>query len=326
MSFTIPARYGSPFLLRSFLPGLVSSLLIFYALPPAVPWLGTFWRCLSFEQKLVLLAASSLIIGAVITTLDYRIYTFYEGRFGWPEVVKSALTKRLSKKVALLQDRDREILDEIKKLKESGGSSQSELERVTTLENERKEIWFNLRMFPASVGKPGSPEIRQARLPTMLGNILAESESYPLLRYGMDPVFYWYRLVQIVPRERMQALDRLKATSDFLVYTSAVLVLYAPIHLISYLVGKLYCLSLLGFVGALLISGVLYRISLSSLRQYCESTKGVYDVYRHELRRSLLHPVTTEGVEKETDFWRNVWLYLQYGQTWRKEKELRNVC
>jgi len=301
--------------LRSFLPGLVFSLLIFYGLPPAVPWLGTFWRCFSFEQEVVFLLACSLLIGALITTLDYRIYTFYEGRFGWPEVVKSALTKRLSRRVASLQDRDRKILEEIKKLKESSDSSQSEPERIARLENERKEIWFNLRMFPASVDKPGSPETRQARLPTMLGNLLAEAESYALLRYGMDPVFYWYRLAQIVPRERMQVLDRLKASTDFLVYTSALLVFYAPIHLVSYLVGKLYCLSLLGFAGALLISWVLYRVSLNSLMQYCESTKGLYDVYRHELRRRLLQPVTAENVEEETNFWRDLWVYLQYGQT-----------
>lgn len=324
MPFGIPTEFGISFFFRTFLPGLITSLLIFYSLLPAYPGVFELWTQLSLEQTAAVLTVSGLLIGMVITANDYAIYTFYEGRFGWPAWLKKRLTARLARKVASLHDRNSQIENESDALKmrlkmETPSQERNQiLTKLRALDAERNEIWSSLRGFPSSPSSVNDSSKqqelrREARFPTLLGNIFAEGEDYPLIRYGIDPVFYWYRLTQVVPKDNLQALDKIKATSDFLIYTSTILAFYGPIYLITYFAEQLYPSALGVGLTALALSYILYRMSLGSLREYSEYTKSLYDVYRAELKKMLLEETTTENVNKEMDFWERHWRYLQYG-------------
>src|SRR5207249_536400 len=100
---------------------------------------------------------------------DYSIYMIYEGRRLWPRGLSAALEKRAQARIA--------------KMIEVAEANRNVDPAVT------REIYWRLRMYPIeSDGK------FVAQAPTRLGNIVMGFEQYSLSRYGMDSVFFWYRL------------------------------------------------------------------------------------------------------------------------------------
>src|SRR5262249_35103697 len=54
--------------------------------------------------------------------------------------------------------------------------------------------------------------------PTRLGNIIYAYEQYPLLKYGLDAVFFWPRLWLAVDKDLREEIDNHQAQADGLVY------------------------------------------------------------------------------------------------------------
>jgi len=313
LQFKPPTEYGLPFVLRSFLPGLILTMLLLIGIAPHIPVFSQLWNGLSTEVKAILVLFAAFIFGAIVTSLDYVIYTFYEGRFFWIRWVRKWMTTSLKHKVERLYERNARIKKEKQELRNATGLSKKEIqEKLDSLENERREIWFELRMFPVVTGEDG--EKRFPQYPTRIGNLLCEEERYPLVRYGMDPVFYWYRLMHILPSDVRSELDRLKALPDFLIYSSAVLAAYALIHLVVYSLEQAWFQALTIFGISLGLSYLTYRASLTSVRNLSEYTKGVYDTYRNELKKRINPFAADLPIESESRFWKKTWRYLQYGR------------
>ena len=271
---------GLPFVYRGFLPGLIAWGLIGYVL---LPQLGYHFVSLPLDAQAALVAIVPSTIGAGLVSLDYVIFTFYEGRFYWPRWLRNLLTERLQNKVKFWFDRQANVPD-------TG--------------EEYKELWFKLRNFPEE-GKR-----RVANCPTIMGNMLRQAEDYPWNRYRMDNEFYWYRLKMVVPKEKWDLVENTKAQVDFLVYSSFFLMAYSPVHIIIYvLAGK----PIEALFGALTITTayLLYRVSLKGLRLYLEEFKSIFDVYREDLRKAF---DPNKLGQREQDFWRGSWETLQYGK------------
>src|SRR5262249_7928327 len=78
------------------------------------------------------------------------------------------------------------------------------------------EITNKFRKYPQDdLARP------MATHPTMLGNIIAEYESYPFSRYGIDSIFYWPRLWLVLDNDERERIDSGWSVAAGLLFVSA---------------------------------------------------------------------------------------------------------
>jgi hypothetical protein len=70
-----------------------------------------------------------------------------------------------------------------------------------------------------------------ALYPTQLGNILAGFELYPKVKYGIDAIFYWYRLWVSLDKDLREEIDTVQAVVDSTLYVSFTLYVSAALAL-----------------------------------------------------------------------------------------------
>jgi len=234
------------------------------------------------------------------------MYRVYEGRLFWQRRLSEILTLRLQK----------QIDDKLERANKLNKSSM-----------EYKELWYWLRMFP--LDDKGDPV---AKRPTIVGNVMEGYEEYPLRRYGMDAIFYWYRLGPTLPESFATQLDRAWAEADGLMYVSfsgtIIGFLYLFISIIKWIllavlypgnssmpttptleyfisIPPVYILALL-FPILLIGAYLVYRWSIPAHRTTGEYFKAAFDVYRKNI--SDIKKISPTEKEK----WRKTWSYLQY--------------
>lgn len=313
MGLELPTSFGLAFFLR-ILPGFISSFPIIIVVSP---YIGLDWTPLPFEQKILIVGIVGLILGIVLYSLDFFIYTRYEGRYGWPTCLKQLMITRLNNKIRRKYAEESRLSKETEDLKQKKTTSIEEQREIEALEMEWGEIWAYLLQFPMIV--TGKEIQRRALAPTRFGNILLEGELYSEKKYGMDIVFFWPRMRFVVPENVWNEIDTTKALADFLVYLSFSLVIYAPIHIAGYLHQGHWQLALMG-IAIPLLAYLLYRFSWSVLRTYYDYIKAVFDTYRGELGKKM--PIKTRAeIMQENEEWDKKWRYLQYHEYPEEEKK-----
>jgi hypothetical protein len=219
----------------------------------------------------------SFIIGTVITgwaviILDTPIYMLFEGRRFWPRFLSTRFLSREERRLKIIKEK-------VKKLEI--------LDRKTYL-----EASVELRRFPTN--NDGEYE---AFLPTRLGNLITAFETYPDTRYGMDGVFYWYRIWIKLDKDLREEIDNQQALADSTVYISFALIingllclvyailLWFGISLSNHLPNSLILcsLTLVCFLAAYLV----YRISIVAYVQFGELFKSVFDIYRIRIKEEV---------------------------------------
>jgi hypothetical protein len=297
----ITSSMGGVFLLRIMIPGLVLALLLLPVINPLVP------QMLMIDELAdlaIILLPEGLLLGIFVSLLRNLIYRIYEGRLLWPQWLHRTLTRRMNRRV-------RKRLDRAEKLDASSV--------------EYKELWYWLRLFP--LDSEGNPI---ARRPTILGNLLEGYEEYPLRRYGMDSIFYWYRLWPTLPEGFIKQMDQFAAEADCLIYISlsglVVGLFHAILAIVKWIIVSLINrwiaipASILAFldlipgwgfpivwvVGCLVGGFVVYSISLPLHRRHGEFFKAAFDLYRDNITE------ITKASAEEKAKWLKAWSYLQY--------------
>jgi len=299
--FSIKAFFGYPFFLRIVLPGTIWA----GAMYPMATWLTTylFEGRVNIALVVGILLAVGFVLVWVVDLLRSQVYLVYEGRSFWIPWAKRKLQAKLERKV------------------ERGyKSAEKEQDRQSSF---YKETWAWLRMFP--IGLDCKPSVKR---PTLLGNVMAAYEYYPLSRYGMDSIFYWYRLWFKLPESIRKEYSLVSAEAQWLIYTSVALCISAVLYFV-YLVLTLLArcfalpfLSVAGFDSALVwptgllvllslaFSYLAYRFSISAHRRVGEYFKSIFDDFRGELKV----PSAPEAANEKRKF-QDAWAYLQYGLT-----------
>jgi hypothetical protein len=299
--FSVASELGFSSLFRIVFPGLVWSLLL---LPLVNPPISEALGIDEIVDLAAILLTEALILGVFASLTSSIVYRIYEGRLLWPQWLHQELTKSLGNLV-------KKRLAAAEKLDRSSVAYQ--------------ETWYWLRMFP--LDDNGDPI---ARRPTLLGNVLEGYEEYPLRRYGMDSVFYWYRLVPKLPESFGKQLDQLWSEADCLMHSSfagmVMGLVYAVLASAEAILGSTLgswiavpagvraTLDLipgwgspLGWALLCLIGGyAVYRVSLPLHRRNGEYFKAAFDVYRG----NIVGMTETSRTEKER--WQAAWAYLQY--------------
>jgi hypothetical protein len=233
--------------------------------------------------------------GWAIVVSDMRIYMLFEGRRYWPPPLRQLL-------MWCQQCR-------LKRLSEIVLNPSPNLDLRRSLE---AQVEYGL--YPIDENSTA-----YVAHPTRLGNVLESFETYPKVKYGLDGVFYWYRLWVVLDKDLREEIDSSQAVVDstvyisFVLYVSAVVMLvYAGISTCAHLNWPyLHWLSaiqlpyvpaarVLCFMAAacLLIGFAVYRLSLPAHAQFGELFKSVFDQYRSKL---VLDDVLKEVANIERD-------------------------
>lgn len=293
--FSIASKFGIASIYRMGLSGLILVLLI---LPIQNALVADMLKVDELTDFVTIVIPEAIIFGMFITLFRNVIYRVYEGRLLWPARLHDALTARMEHKIQ-------------KRLAES--------RMLNTSSTRYRELWFWLRLFP--LNEKGDPT---AAGPTLIGNILEGYETYPDRRYGMDSIFFWYRLYPTLPEDFMNQADMASAQADTLMFASTSALLTGLIFAVLGGLGLLHdafpSLTIIAFttllpssaaiftlaVVYLVLFYVFYRMSIPLHRTNGEFYKAAFDLYRNNIKN------VTEISDEEKAEWYRTWSYLQY--------------
>jgi ribosomal protein L40E len=265
-----PFNLGFAALIRLYFPGLFFSALTF----PAFSGIFKKIDFLAGFAKPEYIALEAIFWGILIYALDDTIYQIFEGRILWPDF----LSKRgYEKEQTFIKD----CLDKINKLREENKRE----------DHEYTETWYRLRVFPQN-----KKSEYYAESPTRLGNIIQGYELYPKSRYGIDAVFYWYRIWLTLDKNVKEEIDNESARADFGVYSSFLFYVSFILHLIFCGIklcqdlGRFSLFPLPSWQTLLLISGIsfllgflFYKLSCPLHRFYGEYFKTLFDLNKNSV-------------------------------------------
>jgi len=272
-----PFTFDTKLIFRLLLPGLLLAAAM-------APWVHGAMHALGIWIKLqYALPVEAIVWGFAIVMSDMPIYMLFEGRRYWPGPLYEFMRAREDKRrLALVAIMERE-----------GPNTRRGLE--AGVEHSK---------FPFK--KDGESYVER---PTRLGNLIESYEVYPEVKYGLDSVFYWYRLWLVLDKDTREELDNAQSMVDCAVYVVFVLGLSGLILFTYLFIDALgdfahwldqpwlqwlaaVRLSYLPSWPALILMGLLcflsgfmlYRFSLPAHSQYGELFKAVFDQYRSKLQ------------------------------------------
>jgi hypothetical protein len=302
-----PTAFGYPLFVKSLIPGL----LLLCSLMPLVdpgPVDHIFGWQVKFPEVIAVFVLTAFFLGFLLSLFDRGIYEFYEGRRFWPRWLKRRMVRRLQKKVDRLIERAKKIRD---------ADSQT-----------YDYIWYVLRTYPLRRVSGSEFDSRPvALLPSRLGNLLESYEQYSYERYGMDGVFYWYRLRMQLGEQARKESDTAGAEADALVYSSFGFLISSFIYFIVGASQSMASLADLSIGGSLplnanppvwillslffiAVSYTLYRFSIPLHRSYGQYFKSMFDLGRKKLWEGM-KPGTTKPSPTSED-WQDLYHQLAY--------------
>jgi hypothetical protein len=282
--------FGINLIFRLLLPGgiLTLGLLpVLYTLVDLTGWINQ----LEYISVIVV-----ILMGCIIALSDTPIYMVFEGGRYWPTTLWRLAVKSEEKRLTKIQNKKELFRNE---------------DRRRYL-----EALVDLRAFPATRGK------YEAQFPTRLGNLMAAYEGYSYRVYGMDAVFYWYRIWLKLDKDLREEVDNQQSIADGAVFTAfasffagLVWFMYSLLLTSQILINKdiigvtsyffVFKNTLLGHLpsvfGSLLISLIfllsgclLYRVSIYLHAQFGETFKSVFDDYQKTIDVSEIIQVVSE--------------------------------
>lgn len=311
----LPLTFGTDQLLfRLVLPGLILALVLW----PAVVSIGG-----APVDSLLYLPVVALFGGWLLGLCDTQIYMLYEGRRYWPMRLLGRALRREQRRLRRLE---------------------TSAERARTSGDRQRylEACSDIARFPLA---PDGE--RYAAMPTRLGNLMYEYELYPSCKYGLDSVFFFYRIWVSIDKDLRDEIDRKQASVDGALYLSFVLALAALWFFVWFgllLAADSYGRSVQVLSPWLLagesielawalptwvnlqLSGIclvlaygVYRLSLYAHAQYGEFFKALFDQHRSRLQHQDLLEYLAEATGERSlgaaDFKQAntaVWRYLRW--------------
>lgn len=292
----LPFSFNLKFVFRLLFPGFILSL----ALLPILEKLGSLVH--AGIDAAHLLIVGSILFGWLFVVLDMQLYMLLEGRRYWPSGLRKMFLAFEQKRLAALQH--------------AYWKSKSSDRRQYI------ETSVELRRFPQD--DDGNPI---PFYPTRLGNLLAAYEEYPLRAYGMDSIFYWYRIWVVLDDDLREHLDSQQALTDSSVYMTIAFFLAGLLCLVYALLSELALLlptpplelNLLlpaGFV-CFALSYFIYRSSIHLHAAFGELYKSVFDMHRDKIPvdtvlKEIVALTGDQSINNLTqpEKYRTVWRYL----------------
>jgi hypothetical protein len=264
-----PFDFSISLVFRLIFPGMVLAIAL---MPLCKGWL--MWLGHPIDAK-VLAPVLAVLLGWLIILADQPIYLLFEGRIGWfIPCLKRIFVAWEARRLASAIAKAGELADA----------------------NNPDGLEYEIETLDFPIGKDGQP---YSAFPTRLGNLMTSFETYSKVAYGIDSVFYWYRLWVVLDKDLKAALDEIQAVADGALYVSfalycscGIFALYAAggwvvPHLpwklfnLPYLSSPSWTLALAGF---LFIAGYsVYRLAIVQQRGVGEMYRALFDQHRGKL-------------------------------------------
>lgn len=175
----------------------------------------------------------------------------------------------------------------------------------------KNDYEFIYRNYPRdrNLNAPAGVKRPEYIMPTRLGNIFKAAELYPgdEGRYGMDAVFFWPRLYQVIPDNAQSSLDDARTSLALMVNVCTLALGLAVGTLIALAATTIRPIATywVAAAGGAVIAWLAYRSALGSARVYGDLVRSMYDLYRGDLLAKLgfALPDTMVG---ERELWKNL--------------------
>jgi hypothetical protein len=275
------------------LPGALVGL----ALLPLVDWIAQLLQ-IHLPVEVPETVSVALLAGIALSLLNDAIYQFYEGRLLWPEPVCRLGIRAMQRHRDALYRRVTEAY------------AKTDHSQYDALSDELRHG------FPTN--EAGAPVVSA---PTLMGNILASYESYPLRRYDIPGAFFWTRLWLLLDKDVRDEVDGAWAETDGLMHLAAGLLTAGSAYALAFVgiaTGQLVGIQPLASVSAprtalfalALIAGsyLAYWMSLPGHVRNGELYKSIFDL--HHTKLTAVAPPT----DAERAALRAAWAALEYGR------------
>ncbi len=156
-------------------------------------------------------------------------------------------------------------------------------------------------------------KLKKSILPTKLGNVFRSMEVYPGWKYGLDGVFFWDRIMLLVPDETKQTIDKRFALVDMFIELTWIFFFAAFIYSIVLAYDENHILSTVSFGVFLLLSYFSYTMSVQAALEFGIYVRSTFDLYREELWDKLKNGqfVKLDSLP-EKERWDNIFRYLYH--------------
>jgi hypothetical protein len=309
----LPFSIGSKVAFRVFIPGFLLAAFLY----PLVRFTAS-----SIGIPLVLnvyLLSATLVSGWFLLLLDMPMYMLLEGRAYWPRALRKLGIHLEDRRIARLK---RQI---------EAARKRADNARAT-------ELALELYKYPLL--ENGG---HKALYPTRLGNVIAEYERYPTLKYGADGVFYWHRIWLDLDKDLRNELDERQALVDGTVYVICVLLAGCLICLAYAIASWKYDIAVisslsriyiwLAALGLPLVAWMIYRVSLSAHVEYGRYFKAMFDQKIGGLDlspalESLAETINDVRVKalRKPEAYRAVWRYLHWHRFRRVGEDSQDIA
>ena len=340
----LPFAFGINLLFRLVFPGSVLAIVLWFLFaqvaadlePELRTALSPIFQPVPALGEVASVGMLAVFLGWLITLADMPIYMLFEGRRFWPRRLRCRMRRREHARLVRLEEAAEACWKEAQALRERlDADPPPEGERQAALALEHSEaLERHLERAVQASRFPLDPKGRRyAPMPTRLGNLIYEYEMYPANKYGLDSVFFFYRLWLMVDNDMREEVDAKQAVVDGATYVAFACSLGALIGATVLLVRL--ALSLPGgplsfdpaaialdaaLVVLLLVAArLVYRLSIHGHVQFGEIYKALFDQHWHRLdldptlelieqRTGRPSPPKTEPLERA----RTAWRYLRW--------------
>ncbi len=242
-------------------------------------------------------------LAAILLTLNTSIIKFYEGFYKFPKFfLKIFLKKNLA--------RHENVYKNLEVYKEEYNNTDNDIKRnnlAHAIEKEWKRILLERDRFHI-------PMDRRRILPTRLGNIFATIEEYPNIRYGMDGMVYWPRLIPVIPKEYSDIIADEKINIDFLINLSLLSGIFAMEMLIKFVYNYEELMFLLLTILSFTLFYIFYRVSTMNVVAMGELIKSCFDLFRYDILNKMNIDIP-DKIEEERFLWYRLSNYITSGES-----------
>jgi hypothetical protein len=187
--------------------------------------------------------------------------------------------------------------------------------------DDSKQAGLALRAIVAEKWREGGlkPPCEET-MPTDLGKILREMEVAPRIRYGIDGVQVWSRLLLVAPPAVAEQYSQSRAWLDLALHVASAQVVLALSAVA--LLRPTSALGLAGIIVLLLGAYLAYRFSLPFAEAMRMAVDGGFDLYRGHLLKAwgLRQP---QSLEEEQRVWRLLQQFEYWGSPYLFPEEYR---
>ena len=317
----VKGYFGKGFVLAVWVPVLIASFAILMTVAGTQAKLECYWKnWLALGSELqtfvgIIVFFIITLIAFFLHHLQLQITQFFEGY--WPEIGAigkfkywkrrryihqfrniHAFLKILGEKIPLLEEKIRRLemrlntmpitwlllrqyncLAGILFLRESQTNLQSD--QLQQSKNKLQRDWGRFRQKQKILSKE-FPALEDEILATSFGNRYRSAEVYPFVRYGIDSVVFWPRLLEVVPEGLQGRLQDAKIAVDFWLLCSLLCALYTGVAFVCTIFLEFWAIGLVLLGAALTV--FCYRAALPPVMAYGELIRVAFDLYGVEPR------------------------------------------